>query len=131
MWHRILGAPRARRYTFVAEDADGQVAGFASGGPQRSELPGYKAELYAIYLLPTCQRQGLGRRLVRAVAAQFAAHELRSMVVWVFEANERARRFYEQLGGRRVGTAQFELGGVALQEVAYGWPEVDALSAPA
>jgi ribosomal protein S18 acetylase RimI-like enzyme len=129
MWDRVLGAPERGRCAYVAEDEQGRIVGFASGGPQRSEIPGYASELYTIYLLPAHQGQGNGRRLLCAVVAQLAQHELRSMVLWVFAENKPARRFYERLGGQLAGNARFEIGGAELEEVAYGWTDVGALLA--
>jgi hypothetical protein len=45
-----------------------------------------------------------------------------SMLVWVLAENY-ARGFYERLGGALVGEQEITLGGVALREVAYGWPD--------
>src|SRR5215471_9877076 len=41
----------------VAEDKSG-LFGFVSGGALRDSIPGYDAELYAIYLLKQRQREG-------------------------------------------------------------------------
>jgi hypothetical protein len=45
------------------------------------------------------------------------------MIVWVFEANAIARRFYERLGGELIANVSLvtELGDKKLREVAYGF----------
>jgi hypothetical protein len=48
------------------------------------------------------------------------------MVCWAFAQNP-ARRFYEALGGRCIKSAQFEIGVVIMEEVAYGWENVSVL----
>lgn len=106
---------------FVTEDANGQIAGFASCGPRRDGPEEYEGELYAIYLLPEAQGRGAGRELVRTVARRLAERGMRSMLLWVFEENAPARRFYERMGGALVGRQGFELGGKWMVEVAYGW----------
>ncbi len=46
--------------------------------------------------------------------------------IWVFAQNP-SRRFYEALGGQYLKSAQFEIGGATLEEVAYGWEDVSVL----
>jgi GNAT superfamily N-acetyltransferase len=111
---------------FVAEDADGQIVGVASGGPERTGDLGYAGELCGIYVRESSQRQGIGRQLVRAVVDRLIAGGIHAMLVWVLAANP-ARRFYEALGGQQVATKQIEIGGALLDEVAYGWPDVRVL----
>ena len=40
------------------------------------------------------------------------------------------RRFYENLGGKLVGKQPIEIGKQTLTEVAYGWDDLKAISAP-
>ncbi|HXF82119.1 MAG TPA: GNAT family N-acetyltransferase [bacterium] len=110
----------------VAED-DGRIVGFAAGGPVQTPDPVFTGELYAIYVLDACQRRGIGRWLVRAVAEALAAGGHRAMLVWVLAANSAARRFYESLGGRHVRDREVSLGGAAYPEVGYGWDDLPAL----
>lgn len=49
MWRDVLSAQQPATFVYVAEAADGQVVGFASGGPERSGHAVYTGELYAIY----------------------------------------------------------------------------------
>lgn len=101
----------------------GEIVGFAVGGPEREGDSVYTGELYAIYLLETYQRQGLGRRLVAAVAQELVRRDLCSMLVWVLVDNP-ARGFYEALGGRRLHFRPITIGPATLEEVAYGWPDL-------
>ena len=124
-WQRIL-ADR-RQNVFVAENRDGRIVGFSSGGPERSADPAYPAELYAIYLLESWQGQGLGRRLVAALADWFISRGWRSMLLWVLEDNP-SRGFYEALGGVRIKQETISIGGTELVEIAYGWPDISPLT---
>lgn len=47
----------------VVAEAEGQIVGWAAGGPNREPGPDYAGELYAIDLLPEHQRRGIGLKL--------------------------------------------------------------------
>ena len=128
-WRSWLGGEFDVRGTFyVAELPTGGIVGFASGGPRRGEsYPEYESELYTVYLLPEHQRRGLGRRLLGAVAGALLADGKRSMLAWVLAENL-SRPFYEAVGGRLLGSQKVEIGGAALEEVAYGWDDTRSLS---
>jgi L-amino acid N-acyltransferase YncA len=120
-WAKILTGQDGT-FAYVAVDKNGQVVGFASGGPLREGDPSYAGELYAIYLLPDQKGKGLGRRLASTVAKRLAREGMPSMLVWVL-ADNYARGFYERLGGALVGEQVVNIGGVGLREIAYGWPD--------
>ena len=113
-------------FMYVATDDDNRVIGFASGGPERDSDPAYKGELYALYLLPSCHRHGIGRELTRIVARHLAKQGHSSMLVWVLAQNP-SRKFYEVLGGQYLYDKSVTIGGAELIEVAYGWLDLDAL----
>jgi GNAT superfamily N-acetyltransferase len=130
MWRRVAGEDGEQAgCLFVAEEG-GTLFGFASGSPRRRFSQGfavYRGELQALYVLPSRQRAGAGRQLVGAVACCLAECGVSSMLLWVLKENRIARRFYESLGGVPVGEDSFELGGVELSEVAYGWKDLNVL----
>ena len=121
-WERMIRDGAS--LVFVAEDA-GKVVGFASGGRERAGETGYAGELYAIYLLEGAQRYGLGRELFRAVVEGLREMELADLIIWVLRDNQPARRFYERLGGVYVRTQPITIGQAALEEVSYGWRQLD------
>jgi hypothetical protein len=60
MWQGAFAKPDQRARTLVAETGAGEIVGFASGGPIRSEMAellGTEAEIFAIYLLDRVKRQ--------------------------------------------------------------------------
>ena len=126
-WRDVLADDGGARFVLLAQDEADERIGFAAAGPERSGDPQYRGELYALYVLPSYQRRGLGRALVRAVVDQLVATGTRSMLLWVLEANAPARRFYEGLGGAVVREQPIEIGGVTFMEVAYGWPDLQTL----
>lgn len=128
MWRRVIEQAGC---VFVAEEG-GTLFGFASGRPRTrfsQDLVEYEGELQTLYVLPSRQGAGAGRRLVGAVAGCLAERGVSSILLWVFAENKIARRFYESLGGTLIGEDSFELGGVELSEVAYGWKNLNALLA--
>ena len=127
-WRSRL-ADRGMHAVWVAEDA-GSIVGFASCGDARHRLAGVEAEVYALYVLQDCQRRGFGRELLRACARHFVAHGLFGFYLWVLKAN-RARLFYEAVGGEEAGQKSERLGLHSYDEVAYAWRDVATLLAPA
>lgn len=123
-WRERLGSGDAgRERTWVVEDDRG-LAGFATGGAARDESappPPGAGEIQAIYLRPDRIGSGLGRALFEHAVADLRAAGFDPIVVWVFEANERARRFYEAAGFRADGaTAPIDFGdGVIVPEMRY------------
>lgn len=127
MWRRAAGqSGRDGRSLTVAQDGD-RIVGFAAGGPVQTPDPVYTGELYAIYLLASHQRLGIGRRLAASVAEALAAGGHRTMLLWVLTANEPARRFYDSLGGRAVREHRITIGGADYAETGYGWDDLSAL----
>lgn len=124
----ITAAGEGRGCVVVAEEGEAGIVGFASGGPCRGDWP-YAGELFAIYLLQTAQGRGLGKGLFRAIIERLAAQGHSSLLLWVLANNDPARGFYEALGGIPVGEKEEAIGGVTIREVAYGWPDGEALLA--
>jgi ribosomal protein S18 acetylase RimI-like enzyme len=125
-WARRLATPLQGGATFVAE-VDGAIVGFASCGAARHWLDGLEAEVYALYVLQEHQRQGVGRALVRACARHFVLQGLFGFYLWALKAN-RARLFYEALGGEEAGEKSERLGQHSFTEVAYAWHDLGALA---
>jgi GNAT superfamily N-acetyltransferase len=124
LWRTALLDPSGARFVLVAADGRGQLIAFAPGGPERSAERKDRGELYALYVLPSHQRRGLGLSLVHAAATRLASGGMRSMLLWVLEANAPARRFYGKLGGSVVRDRPIDVGGVTLTQVPYGWPRL-------
>lgn len=109
-WYQILNrAAEDDSFLFVAEEEPGKIVGFASGSRERTGDPVHKGELTAIYIQQTYQRQGIGRSLVRSVAARLHQLEMYSMLVWVLVENP-ACQFYAALGGTPVHEKEIVIG---------------------
>jgi GNAT superfamily N-acetyltransferase len=75
-------------------------AGCASAGAARDEDldAGVVGELYKIYVLPQYWSKGIGKLLFDHACSQMRMANRKEMAVWVYEANERGRLFYERQG---------------------------------
>lgn len=111
----------------LAED-EGGVFGFITGGPNREPEHGdrYDGELYAVYLLQRYQGGGIGRELVRRLAALLRDEGRKGMMVWLLRENP-AAGFYRHLGAGDVAAREIEIGGAKLAEIALGWPNLRVL----
>jgi len=126
MWMRVLGAASDAACTFVAE-IDGEVVGFAAGITLAERKLDFDAELTALYVLPSAQRAGIGRRLLTEVAASLGAAGAPNMLVWVLAQNRKARDFYARLGAQLLAEQTFKWDELDLIEVAYGWREIASI----
>jgi hypothetical protein len=86
------------------------------------------AELYALYVKPSCQRRRMARQLTRTLVNALMEQGFRSLVIGVLQANETGRRFYESIGGQPAGGQTLLIGGDAHSEVFYGWPAIQAVA---
>lgn len=121
-WQAALSNPQPGEFVLVAEQ-DGQVVGFANGGPERDGDPHFTGEVYAIYLLDEFRRQGIGTTLFRRAVEMQINSGLNSMEVWVLRDNP-YRGFYEGRGGELAGEKLIQIGGQEFVEVAYGWHDL-------
>ena len=126
MWRRRLALQPPGSATWIAERPGHGIVGFASCGDARSPVEGLDAEIYALYVLQAHQQRGIGRSLVRECARHFVRQGLFGFYLWVLKAN-RARLFYESMGGVEIGEKSERLGLHSFSEVAYGWHDLTPL----
>lgn len=119
-WKTFLRDNGESRGTLLVTELDGRIVGFANVGPCRDpELPEL-GEVRAIYLLPEYWDHGLGRELMAAGLDALTAAGFDEAMLWVLEANARARRFYEKGGWHADGAAKEDEGfGFPIREVRY------------
>ena len=67
---------------------------------------------------------------MRECARHFVRRGIFGFFLWVLRAN-RARMFYDALGGEAVAEKVERLGKHDFAQIAYGWRDVTALVAPA
>lgn len=127
---RNIESQSAGIVSLVADDGDLIVGWVATGPNWMTDLPCAR-ELCAIYLRPSHWRRGIGKHLMTAAAQSLIERGVSSMILRVLTENRPARRFYESLGGSLVSEHTYTIGGVALPEIAYGWPDLPDLTARA
>jgi len=101
MWIDALTDRHEDQDRFVAEDESGLVIGFVATGPADGDFaapPDGAGEVYAIYLRERVQGTGVGRSLFTRANEAMRSSGFPTAVLWVFEANTLARRFYEAAG---------------------------------
>ncbi len=127
-WRHVLGRFRRNHFVYVAENEADGVIGFGSAGTSRDRELSHTGEVYALYVLDQYHGGGIGKALFLALSERVLAERGPSLVVWVLSSNP-SRYFYESLGGRRVATRMDRMGGVEIEETAYGWDDVGQLAA--
>ena len=123
LWHDWLSADAL----VLVAVLNGQIIGFAHGGPGRQPVGACDAELYSIYLLKDAQKRGNGTALLKAMASALLERNFRGMAVWVLEQN-RSRKFYARTGAKLVTSQVIEVGGAKLMEVAYAWADLTTVA---
>ena len=93
MYHSIL---RRDGCNMAIELVNDQPHCIAAWGQNRCNLGDAVGELICIHSLQNNWAKGYGSAMMEYVLAQFRQANYESVILWVFEANTRARRFYEK-----------------------------------
>ncbi len=81
-----------------------QIVGFASAAPSTDEdVAGIAGDVDRIYLHPSSLGAGHGNTLIKWCEETLKAQGFKTIKLWVFTVNERARRFYEKHGYEQDG----------------------------
>jgi len=106
--------------TYIVE-RNGRAIGHLTVGPCRDDDLDERSvgEIWGIYLLPAHWRQGIGTQVCRRAEEMLNARGFGRIVLWVFEGNERARRFYEAMGYLPNGASKIIEAGTPLMTVRY------------
>jgi len=110
---------------FYVAEQDGQVVGFirAEAG---ADCPDLEWSIRALYVLPSYQRQGVGRGLLSYVARELAAAGVNSLEIGCVKENPSCG-FYRRLGGVEMGRRPNKIDHYSTKEILFGWPNVKDL----
>jgi len=106
---------------------DAGIIGFASGGRARRRGLG-EGEVETLYVLDDFREMGVGRRLMRAMAAHLRAIGCNSAMAWVLKDNP-SRFFYRHLGGRMAMHEAIRVADQGVEQIALVWDPIDTLLA--
>lgn len=111
----------------LAGTLDEMVVGFAVSGPARHGDSEGVGELYALNLDPDAWGLGLGRLLFRGASEDLDSMGLQDQVLWVAEANSRARALYDSEGWSPDGGSKTDHSHGSVLEVRYRRPPREVL----
>jgi ribosomal protein S18 acetylase RimI-like enzyme len=123
--HRVhIASPDDPRTFDLVAEYDEEVVGWLAAGPSRdAESHETEGELWAVYIHPDYWRSGVGSALMTAALERLVNDGYTEAILWVFEANKRARGFYERFSWRPDGATEiFERGGGQAIEIRYRRP---------
>lgn len=119
--------------SFIAEEG-GVTTGFVTIGRTKTPPPGsspirpsHSGEIYALYLHPDHWRKGVGTALIKYAARALKDRKHSTLCLWVLDKNDRAKAFYEKMGGQKLGGKTVEIGPSSLKEICYGWRDTSEL----
>ena len=122
-WRKILDEPG--QLTYVAETNAGAVVGFASALAMPAAPDGFDCYLGMLYLAAEAKGMGIGRALLRALAADLVRQNCKNMALRVLRANP-SRGFYEHLGARLVPGGISNDAGL-FDDVVYAFDDISTL----
>ena len=123
MWRKLSVKPG--RVLLVVDDLDGSISGFCDLIPSRdADAKSTTAEIPAIYVSPDKWGQGIGQELLSAAVARARGNGFSELTLWVLDANQRARTFYEKFGFASDGSTKEDdrWGNFVIREVRYRKP---------
>jgi GNAT superfamily N-acetyltransferase len=125
-WHERLATPPNNQQVIVAMQ-DNTLVGFAC--LFMNENPTFGSYLDNLHVAGSMQKEGVGKRLLQAVAQRILHYGgSAKLYLWVYEANEKARRVYEHLGAVHIETVkQPTKDGATARTCRYAWTDVSVL----
>jgi len=106
--------------TYIIEN-DNEPVGHLTIGPCRDDDLAGKGvgEIWGIYVAPAHWRRGIGARACGRAEEILRARGFEAIILWAFERNAAARRFYEAIGYRPDGSRKMIEVGTPLSAIRY------------
>lgn len=122
-WVGRAMVPPSRRHHLLVWGRPGTVQGYLDAGPAHRDdagPAGEVGEVFELYVDPTAQGRGGGRRLLAEAEARLAASGFATAELSALEGNGAAHRFYRAAGWEPTGEViDVDLGVVAFREVRF------------
>jgi ribosomal protein S18 acetylase RimI-like enzyme len=126
-WRHHLTHMAAGQVVLAVEGPRGLI-GYCTGALHPQDGARRQGEIITLYLLSGAQGLGLGRRLMEMTARVLEAQGARSLIIWALSGNDRARRFYEHMGGGVSAHRDVKGWGGGLKETAFYWSDIGGLT---
>ncbi len=110
-------------YVYVAENNEGKIVGFISGGKREKNKVEASGDLTAIYILENFQTMGLGKKLIKELFFNFDELGFKTIFVEVLEDNK-SRYFYEAFGAELLKAEKIKMAGSDLNLLVYEWKDI-------
>lgn len=130
VWNDRLARIRTDQFVLVAENKQ-QMLGFVC--VCGNEDPHYGSLIDNLHVAHAHQREGIGTLLMRHAGYWLTQHYGQyGVYLWVMEANQPARRFYEKLGSTNAGVIDKPnpAGGGSAPNCRYIWSSPEGLAHP-
>jgi|SRR5215217_788297 len=116
LWDGMIAEPPPGTTVLVAVDEGDDVVGLACAGRARDhDVAESTGELYALYVGPESWGAGHGSELDAAARTHLKGALFTGAILWVLEANDGARAFYERRGWQADGRKREHAGTVAVR----------------
>ena len=105
-WFALIENPGV---SMVLVEDDGELLGFSACGEpvdEDEDVDASVGEVRSFFVAPGSWRGGVGRVLMAAVLDTLRGRGYTQAIVWSFAENERANRFYENMGFARDGAEE-------------------------
>jgi GNAT superfamily N-acetyltransferase len=122
-WSETFEVPG--QMTYVAEANGSAMLGFASVIVMPTAPDGFDCYLGLLYLAADAKGRGIGRALLRTLAADLVRQNCKNMALRVLRANP-SRAFYEHLGARLVSGGISNDAGL-FDDVVYAFDDISTL----
>ncbi|HZH97644.1 MAG TPA: GNAT family N-acetyltransferase [Fimbriimonadaceae bacterium] len=111
----------------LAAETERRVVGFARDAIAAG-LPGYDAEIEALYVHPDNIRRGAGKLLVSEMVRRlYLPSGARNLCIHTLKGNVIGQSFYERLGGNLVAEDVWSWNGGSYDAVWYGFDDLEPL----
>jgi ribosomal protein S18 acetylase RimI-like enzyme len=124
-WRKSFGENTDRGQRFLVAEQGTELLGFVWSKPW-ADTSGFDACIQALYVLPTFQKLGVGRRLVNSAVTELIKAGNRKLEIGCVAENPSCG-FYRRLGGKEVARRPVRVDRYDTEEIVFGWHDMSSL----